>query len=67
MILSLASALELTAIAEGVETDFQLDALREYGCEFGQGYLWSPRLPPVELVEWLDRTRTGRALPMMGG
>jgi sensor c-di-GMP phosphodiesterase-like protein len=56
MILSLASALDLTAIAEGVETEVQLAALREYGCELGQGYLWSPGLPPDELVAWLDRT-----------
>ena len=56
MILSLASALDLTAIAEGVETQLQLDALHEYGCELGQGYLWSPGLPPDELVAWLDRT-----------
>jgi diguanylate cyclase (GGDEF)-like protein/PAS domain S-box-containing protein len=56
MILSLASALDLTAIAEGVETELQLDALREYGCELGQGYLWTPGLPPEQLVAWLDRT-----------
>ena len=56
MILSLASALDLTAIAEGVETEVQLAALREYGCELGQGYLWTPGLPPEELVAWLDRT-----------
>ena len=56
MILSLASALDLTAIAEGVETEVQLDALHQYGCELGQGYLWSPGLPPDELVAWLDRT-----------
>ena len=56
MILSLASALDLTAIAEGVETEVQLEALRQYGCELGQGYLWSPGLPPDELVAWLDRT-----------
>ncbi len=56
MILSLASALDLTAIAEGVETQLQLDALCEYGCELGQGYLWSPGLPADELVAWLDRT-----------
>ena len=43
-------------IAEGVETELQLDALREYGCELGQGYFWSPGLPPDELVVWLDRT-----------
>ena len=56
MILSLAAALDLTAIAEGVETELQLEALHQYGCELGQGYLWSPGLPPDELVAWLDRT-----------
>ena len=56
MILSLASALDLTAIAEGVETELQLDALHQYGCELGQGFLWSPGLPPDELAVWLDRS-----------
>jgi diguanylate cyclase (GGDEF)-like protein/PAS domain S-box-containing protein len=55
MILSLASALDLTPIAEGVETELQLETLHRYGCKLGQGYLWSPGLPPDELVEWLDR------------
>jgi EAL domain-containing protein (putative c-di-GMP-specific phosphodiesterase class I) len=39
MIVDLARTLELEVIAEGIETDGQLAALRELGAELGQGYL----------------------------
>jgi EAL domain-containing protein (putative c-di-GMP-specific phosphodiesterase class I) len=38
-IVSLAHTLGLTTVAEGVETDQQLDAVRTLGCERIQGYL----------------------------
>ncbi|MEM9057595.1 MAG: bifunctional diguanylate cyclase/phosphodiesterase, partial [Pseudomonadota bacterium] len=44
-ILSLADALDFDVIAEGVETDEQVDALRELGCEHVQGFLYSRPLP----------------------
>jgi diguanylate cyclase (GGDEF)-like protein/PAS domain S-box-containing protein len=37
--LSLARSLNATAVAEGIETDEQLQALRELDCRAGQGYL----------------------------
>ncbi len=40
-ILSLARDLGMQSIAEGVETQTQLDRLLELGCEFGQGFLFS--------------------------
>jgi EAL domain-containing protein (putative c-di-GMP-specific phosphodiesterase class I) len=46
---SLAHALGLTAIAEGVETPIQLAELRTLGCEFAQGYLFgSPQ--PIDVL-----------------
>jgi diguanylate cyclase (GGDEF)-like protein len=39
MIVELARTLDLDVIAEGIETHAQLDALRDLGVEFGQGYL----------------------------
>jgi diguanylate cyclase (GGDEF)-like protein/PAS domain S-box-containing protein len=38
-IVTLAHALGLTAVAEGLETETQLEALRVIGCDFAQGYL----------------------------
>lgn len=40
-IVSMAKALELTVVAEGVETPAQLEALTELACDEAQGYLFS--------------------------
>ena len=47
--LGLAHGLGLSALAEGIETQEQLDFLRAAGCPLGQGYLWSGALPAAEL------------------
>ncbi|MGA7756190.1 MAG: EAL domain-containing protein [Candidatus Sulfotelmatobacter sp.] len=41
IIVMLAHSLGLQVVAEGVETQTQLDLLRALGCELGQGYLFS--------------------------
>ena len=51
----LAHQLALTVVAEGIETSEHRDALRELGCELGQGFLWSPPLPADELAAWWSR------------
>jgi EAL domain-containing protein (putative c-di-GMP-specific phosphodiesterase class I) len=38
-IVTLAHSLGMTAVAEGLETPLQLQALRTLGCDFAQGYL----------------------------
>jgi len=45
----LAQGLGLMSLAEGIETERQLDFLRSVGCPLGQGYLWSGALPAAEL------------------
>src|SRR5207244_1928144 len=45
-ILSLARALGIHAIAEGVETAAQLDLLRRLDCHSAQGYFWAKPLDP---------------------
>jgi diguanylate cyclase (GGDEF)-like protein len=52
-ILRLARAFELPVVAEGVETDSQLLALRRMGCELGQGHLFAPARPADELTPLL--------------
>jgi Amt family ammonium transporter len=48
-VLSLAMALGLHVVAEGVETQGQSTALQDLGCYSAQGYLWSTPVPACEL------------------
>jgi diguanylate cyclase (GGDEF)-like protein/PAS domain S-box-containing protein len=54
-VVRLAQALGLGVIAEGVERQEQLDALRDLGCDLVQGYLFSHPEPPDVAGELLDR------------
>ncbi len=45
--------LELNIVAEGVETQAQLDFLRDRQCPIIQGYLFSAPLPAESLIEWV--------------
>jgi diguanylate cyclase (GGDEF)-like protein/PAS domain S-box-containing protein len=60
-VIQLAHSLGLLAVAEGVETEDQLIALRALGCDRAQGYLWSRPLPPAEVEQLLREPRTPRA------
>ena len=50
-IISLAHALKLGTVAEGVETPEQLEILRKLGCDQSQGYLHSKPVPSEKLEE----------------
>lgn len=52
--LAVARTLGLKAVAEGIETREELNALRELGCDEGQGRYFSPPLPPAEFAELLS-------------
>jgi len=51
----LAQRLNMSIVAEGVETEAQRDYLYEHGCRIFQGYLISPPIPLDELEALLDR------------
>lgn len=50
VIVNLAHALKLNTVAEGVETEEQLQQLRALGCDEMQGYLFAKPMP-VEIFE----------------
>lgn len=52
-IVSVAHSLGLTVVAEGVENESQLAALRAVGCDRMQGYLFGPALPAAEVESLL--------------
>jgi diguanylate cyclase (GGDEF)-like protein/PAS domain S-box-containing protein len=52
-IIQMAHRLDIKVIAEGVETEGQRDLLEKAGCDFVQGYLYSPPLPAGKLDKFL--------------
>jgi EAL domain-containing protein (putative c-di-GMP-specific phosphodiesterase class I) len=48
-VLGLARSLDLTAVAEGIETAEQLDRLQELGCDVGQGFYFARPQPADEI------------------
>lgn len=53
--IAMAHGLGLKVVAEGVETDGQLEHLRNQGCEFAQGYYFSKPVPPEHITEMLQQ------------
>ncbi|HEU0054763.1 MAG TPA: EAL domain-containing protein, partial [Longimicrobium sp.] len=54
-VVTLARNLDLAVIAEGVETEEQMAELRRLGCEYAQGFHFSPALDPPALHAMLSR------------
>ena len=58
-IVAMARQLKLRTVAEGIEEPGELEAMREIGCEAGQGYLFQRPVPAEEfeafLREWPER------------
>ena len=50
-IIALAKSLNMTTIAEGIETTEQLQELIALGCDEGQGFLFSKPKPADEVLQ----------------
>ena len=56
--ISMAHQLGIKVIAEGVETDWQENFLRDAGCDIAQGYLYSTPVTHSTLLNWMaERAR----------
>ena len=54
-LIELAHRLDLKVIAEGVETKEQADFLRNYGCDYFQGFYFAKPMPQEEFEALLDK------------
>jgi diguanylate cyclase len=54
-IVGLARALDLSVVAEGVETEQQVEILTELGCDELQGWLYSPALDAAAFAKYIKR------------
>ncbi len=54
-IIRMAGSLQMTTIAEGVETAHQAELLRAANCHEGQGFFWAKPIPPAEFAEFCAR------------
>ncbi len=52
-IVQLAHSLQLEVVAEGVETQFQLEKLHFMGCDLAQGFVFAPPLPVLDAEKLL--------------
>ena len=55
--IALGHALGLLIVAEGVETAEQLAALRDMGCEYGQGYFFGVPLHAAAVDAFISANR----------
>lgn len=54
-ILAMGHALRKTLVAEGAETQDQVDWLKAHGCDVVQGYYFAKPMPLSEFVQWLKQ------------
>jgi diguanylate cyclase (GGDEF)-like protein/PAS domain S-box-containing protein len=62
-VIAMAHSLGLQVVAEGVEEKRQSELLREFGCDYLQGYLYSKPLSAADMDGLLRSTCSGLALP----
>ena len=65
MLVRLARELDMTVIAEGIETEEQVQALIGCGVEEGQGYIVSPPLPFAKFDALLEMSRSRAAVAVL--
>jgi EAL domain-containing protein (putative c-di-GMP-specific phosphodiesterase class I) len=60
-VIGLGQSLGMATTAEGVETEAQLDLIRQQGCTEAQGFLFSKPLPASDVGAWVAQFQASRA------
>lgn len=55
-LVEMAKVLNLNTIAESIETENQKTVLQDFGCDYQQGFYYSPTLEEDTLIEIMDTT-----------
>lgn len=66
-IVALGSSLNLSVIAEGVETEEQVEILKAYGCEEAQGYLFARPMTASSFLDMYTDAKPARRDPARSG
>jgi diguanylate cyclase (GGDEF)-like protein len=64
-VVSLGRACGMRALAEGVETEHQLEMVAELGCTFAQGFHIACPMPAAEVPSWMAARTPGRRPPAL--
>lgn len=62
-VIELAKRMNLTTVAEGIETEGDQLCLNNRGCVLGQGYLYAKPLPPAQFESWIRQRRQPEGAP----
>jgi EAL domain-containing protein (putative c-di-GMP-specific phosphodiesterase class I) len=54
-VIEMAHGFDLEVVAEGVENIETLHALRDMGCDIGQGYYLAKPMPQEAFIRWLEQ------------
>lgn len=65
-IITLAHELKRSVVAEGVESETDVQLLRQIGCDFAQGYYFSPALDAAKALDYIARHYSTAAAPEVG-
>lgn len=61
-IINLSHAINLHCVAEGVENQAQLEFLTDLGCDYCQGYLFSPPVDRGRFLEMLNKQKSSKVM-----